>query len=290
MSLRDQSLVFFGADNTRTEWQVFQAFFEIQPDFAGRPLRDWERGADPPDILCHDFLRKRIGVELTEWINANQIASSKAGQELYSSLSQIIRSEREIPPRNIEFVTLGLRGEVLPSASEQEEFRCQLFDCIREVDGILDASPLPRGLQDRERRDFSNQPALSKYAGWIKCWPLRQPSDRPPGTEWVRFPSRSGFYNPKVMVDSLIENIRKKTAKYSTLRGQHNLDELYLVVYYSQALLYNTPYSTLGFGFRDVADAVSHELATNAGHFQKVFLFSPVETGEKVLKVWPLST
>lgn len=91
------------------------------------------------------------------------------------------------------------------------------------------------------------------------------------------------------MMDALLRNIRKKAAKYSTLSREQALDELYLIAYYDRAILYNSPYATLGFGIRDVADAVSQELAANPGHFHKVFLFSPIEKTDKIFQVWPIT-
>ncbi|MGA2903985.1 MAG: hypothetical protein ABSD98_09145 [Candidatus Korobacteraceae bacterium] len=288
MSLRAQGFVFVGTDNRRIEEQIFEAFLEIRPNFAGRPLKNWERGANPPDFFCHDCSGKLIGVELTEWLNASHIKSEKIRQNVASQYSRIIRSEHETPPRNIEFVELGLKDGAEPSISEQEQFRRELFEYIRQVDGILGASPLPRSLQHQERFEFPNHPTLSRYVAWIKYWPCK-PSDKPSGVEWIGFPQRGGYYSQNQMLGTLIENIQKKTKKYSTLQQQYNLDELYLIAYYSRALLYSPPYSTLDFGFRDVADAVSRELVRDHGHFHGVFLFSPLENGEKVIKVWPVS-
>ena len=211
MTIETESFVFVGTEKGRTEWQIFQAFCEIQPDFAGRPLKDWDRVVDdPPDFLCHDFSGKRIGVELTEWLNENQIASNKAWQNLDAVYSSIICSEQEIPPRNIELVTIqpdpkGRR----PLELEGKEFRRQLFDLIREISSILEASP-HRSLQNCERFKFPNHPSLSKHLAWIKFWPCRA-TERIAGDKWVGVQSWSGgFYSPTLMVDTLIESIRKR--------------------------------------------------------------------------------
>jgi hypothetical protein len=73
----------------------------------------------------------------------------------------------------------------------------------------------------------------------------------------------------------------------SATSERERLDELYLVVYYNSAILYNTPYDTPGFGFRDVGEVASQQLSLNPGQFQKVFLFSPIEKNGKVLEIWP---
>ena len=87
--------------------------------------------------------------------------------------------------------------------------------------------------------------------------------------------------------DALVENIQKKTKKYPTLSREQALDQLYLIAYYSNPILYNSPYDTPEFGIRDVAEAVSQELAANPGHFHKIFLFSTLEKKNKVFQLWP---
>ena len=283
MSTKHESFIFAGADKETTECQVFQAFYELELNFAGRPIKDWAKGANPPDILCHDLEGKRIGVELTEWLKGSQMASEMARRTLYDSYSGIIRSDRETPPRNVENVTVGLKSDALPRESEQGEFRRELFDCIREKDGTW---PSTRSLQDREQLEFPNHAILAKYVAWIKYWPC-PPSERDTGIEWVRFPPRGRFYTPQEMFDELMARFGKKTGKYPTLRREQSLDDLYLIVFYSKGLLWNAPYSGPGWGFRDIAKAAGQLLSQNPGPFQKIFLFSPAESGQKVLQVWP---
>lgn len=200
---------------------------------------------------------------------------------------QIIQSERETPPKNIEFVTLGPSRKA-PSGKDAEEFRRQLFECIGEVDSRWDSPASPVGAQPRLQWEFPNHPRLSKHLAWIQYWPVFR-SSTPPGIRWIRFPPRGGAYNPEAMVSTLIQIIRKKTAMYKLLHETQELSELYLVAYYGSAMLYNPPYHGLNFGFREVASSISAELSSTSGCFDKVFLFSPVEKNEKVLQVWPSS-
>jgi hypothetical protein len=176
-----------------------------------------------------------------------------------------------------------LKGDPLPPESEQDEFRRELFDCIRHKDATW---PDTRSLQDHEELEFPNHPILAKHVAWLKYWPCSPPK-RDTGIEWVRFPARGRFYTPQEMFDTLIANIGKKTGKYSTLRREQSLDELYLIVVYSKGLLWNPPYSGPGWGFRDIAKAAGQLLSQNPGPFRKIFLFSPAESGQKVLQVWP---
>ncbi len=69
------------------------------PDFAGGAVV-WFPGNDPPDILCIDPVGKRIGVELVEWLNEEQIRTSVEEQRLESSYLDAIRSQDVHPPEN----------------------------------------------------------------------------------------------------------------------------------------------------------------------------------------------
>lgn len=204
-------------------------------------------------------------------------------QDLHFPYLGIIGSESVPPPRNTESVTVGIRHKAPVTTSEQQQFRTELYRCIESADAKL--AP-PHGLQSVSVYDLSGYPCLSKYVAWMELWP--SPAvPRHSATRWVRFSARGGFYSPQLMVVALLENIQKKTGKYSTLSREQALDQLYLIAYYDRAILYNSPYDTSEFGIRDVADAVNRALATNPGHFHKIFLFSPIEKKNKVFQVWP---
>lgn len=87
------------------------------------------------------------------------------------------------------------------------------------------------------------------------------------------------------MADRLLATIRKKTGKYPTLHRQQDLDELYLIVFYGKALLWDPPYN----GFREVADEVAARLQ-DGGPSQKIFLLSPAERCQTILQIWPRDT
>ena len=285
MSLRDETFVFLADDKETNERRVFEAFVEIHPNFADQPIMSWDKGANPPDILCHAFSGGRIGVELTEWVNTDQIASAKAEQDLHFPYLGIVRSEGVPPPENIESVTICARRKAPLTVSEQQRFRAELYGCIESAAAKLAPS---NGRQSVFVHDLSGYPWLSKYVAWMELWP-RPAVSRRTAARWVRFPARGGFYTPQPMVAALSENIQKKTERYSTLSREQALDELHLIVYYGSAILYNSPYAAPGFGIRDVAEVVGQALATNPGHFRKIFLFSPIEKKEKVFQLWPFT-
>jgi hypothetical protein len=64
------------------------------------------------------------------------------------------------------------------------------------------------------------------------------------------------------------------------------LGEFYLLAYYDQAVLHNTPYHTSEFGFPEIAATITRSLVARPHQFNKVFLFSPIEK-VPYLQVWP---
>jgi hypothetical protein len=284
MNVPDELFIF--ADdhgNKISESRVFQAFYELEPNFAGRPITHSTPGANPPDILCRDLSGKRIGVELTGWRHQSFARSEKEREKLKSSLSRIVQSECEAPPRNIEQVRIELNDKFPPPAAIEAQFREELFDLIRGDDMAWDAGS---SLQPRERFQFPNHPTLSKYVAWIRYYPLRPgSSDRP--ADWIQLPAKGSYYDPATMFEALRQCIRKKIGKYATLPMEQRLEELYLVVYYSEARLDAPPYDVPpDFGFREIA-AAAQLVLEDAGPFHKIFLFSPVERSQKVVKIWP---
>ena len=69
--------------------------------------------------------------------------------------------------------------------------------------------------------------------------------------------------------------IRKKQNQYG--KAATGFDRLYLLVYYNEALLYNTPAEGLFVTFEDVAERVTVE---HAQPFDEIFLFIAVNNGE----------
>jgi len=74
--------------------------------------------------------------------------------------------------------------------------------------------------------------------------------------------------------------------KSAVVLNESELSGFYLLAYYDEAVLHNTPYDAPGFGFREIAAILASELAANSHPFDKVFLYSPREQ-PTALQVWP---
>lgn len=275
----------------RAERLNFDAFRKACPDFAGRPLKSFWRGGDPPDFLCFDHKRKRIGLELVEWLEERQIARKKPLYSLEGEYLRVIRSAKRIAPKNIGRVFLYAKKDKRLSAGQAKQFRKELYKFISSVNNRWSANPEWSDPQGQDFTDFSGFPALAEHLQMLVFFSSNR-FNAHPGVPWIQFELHGGAFSPQWMADALVENIQKKIKKYSKpankkkLQAQR-LDEFCLLAYYDQAVLYNTSYSGVGFGFADVASSVHRFLAATQHPFDKVFLFSPIERELQAIQVWP---
>src|ERR1700690_4558680 len=87
--------------NPAEEKQIFTAFLNDCPLFAGSPITSWTQPqSDPPDIKCALQDGRTIGLELTNWLNEQQIASAK---EQESKEEPFRRALRVVPNETQHF-------------------------------------------------------------------------------------------------------------------------------------------------------------------------------------------
>jgi hypothetical protein len=275
----------------RAERLNFDAFRKVCPDFAGRPVKSFRRGGDPPDFLCFDRKGKRIGLELVEWLEQGQIAREKPLYSLEQEYLRVIRSDKRVAPKSIGRVFLYAKKDKRLCAGHATQFRKEIYKFIGGVNNRWSTNPKWKDPQGQDFNDFSGFPALAEHLQMLVFFS----SDRfntYPGVPWICFEMHGGAFSSQWMVDALLANIKKKIQKYSKSGNEkklqaQRLDEFYLLAYYDQAVLYNTPYNGVGFGFSDVASALYGYLVATQHPFGKVFLFSPIERESQVIQVWP---
>lgn len=267
------------------EKATFQNFCATWPNFAGRRVVCQE-GPDPPDYVCIHSDGKRIGVELGEWLHQEQMAGGIARERRGESFTEVIRSEEVEPPENIGLAFLKTREGTRLRPEDAKTFRKELYECIEKLDRLWPRNPEWSDPQGHRHTDFLRYPSVAAYVEELHLRSReRYPTIR--GIQWICFPAHGGAYTPRDAVDALLNVIRKKTAMYTGLRQQARLDELYLVVYYDRALIYNTPYFAPGFDLVDITKLAAAEVAKNPGAFRKVFLFNTLPQDREVIQLWP---
>lgn len=267
------------------EKRVFELFIKARPDFAGRAIVKWERGANPPDILCLDHCGRRIGVELGEWLNQDQIHDAKKKEKVENSFLAAIGSEKVPPLGSIGMVWLELISSTLLSKGDRGQFRLEIYELLTKMDLCWCEREEQQDPQGYVHKDFSEFPCLRRYLKGIQFFPHSR-IDTHPGDAWICFEDMGGgAFVAESAVKALLHLLRKKTEKYESLQADQRLDELYLVAYYDQAVLYNTPFHPLHLPY--VAKLAARAVARNPGHFQRIYLFKATEPTLESFQIWP---
>ncbi len=268
----------------KNERAIFESFHRITPDFAGR-LIEWEEGTDPPDVICFDKVEKRLGVELAEWLNEGQMKASKLRERIEESFLKVIQSQDVASLSNIEIVWLNTKPKTLLRESDAEAFRSEIYALIEKVNSDSGSNKDFNSPQGFSVQDFTGHPSLDYYLQDLHFFSGSNVNTHL-GIPWIRFRNWGGAYTPNDAVDALLEIMDKKTSKYRNLHQEQNLDELYLLIYYDQALFYNTPFIAPNFGFQQIVEIANRRANINPGFFQKIFLFNSVYPNHEVAELW----
>jgi hypothetical protein len=90
------------------EKAIFEAFLRVLPNFAGEPIQgEAKQPADEkefPDVVCTTISGKRIGVELGEWFNEQELRSIKSMEGIQKSILDAIGPQGNNETGNIYVV------------------------------------------------------------------------------------------------------------------------------------------------------------------------------------------
>ena len=270
--------------NPDVEEKVFNRFTALAANFADEHVT-CRLGNNPPDILCTHEAR-RIGIELSEWIDEAQIANEKPQYQREEEFLNVIDSRHETPPTHIGRIIFFEQDGIRLQQRDAQQFRHELYAFIKDIDQrwhTFDGHDEQPGV-DFDDGDFAQYATLARYTHSVECT-AQQYNPSNPGDEWIMFMAHGGAYAPDDALQAAIATLEKKTSKYATLKADEHLDDLYLLLYYDQGWAYNTPYHTPTFGFNDIANALRTVATNDHGQFDKIFLFIP-ETDE-IAQIYP---
>ncbi|MBL8206451.1 MAG: hypothetical protein JNM09_19595 [Blastocatellia bacterium] len=146
----------------KNERAIFELFHRIRPDFAGR-LIEWEEGTDPPDVICFDKEGKRLGVELAEWLNEEQMKASKLRERIEESFLKISRSQDVAPPSDIGMIWLNTKPNTQLRESDADNFRSEIYAFIEKVNSASSSNSDFNSPQGFSIQDFTGYPSLDRY-------------------------------------------------------------------------------------------------------------------------------
>ncbi|MGO8990798.1 MAG: hypothetical protein ACLQGU_13025 [bacterium] len=281
------------------EKAIFEAFLRVAPQFAGETLRHWSQPQDSsefPDVICTASSGQRIGVELGEWLNEDEMFKAKGMERIQSSILSAIGDQGENSSDNILFLWLRPKARARVKPSDVPLFREQLFFFIAETDRRWPSEPSwhnPPGY-DVPAEKLSDFAILQKYLVSVHFFPRKRYEGWPPdgrffkktwpsGQDWIVFPCRGGSFDQSSMLQPLLEIVAHKKERYGGLGT--GFESLYLIVYYNSALIYNSPAELEPFfTFEDAAGKLREFVGDDPDPFDHIFLFVAIGSG-RVFKV-----
>jgi hypothetical protein len=212
---------------------------------------------------------QRIGFELKEWLNEEQMQRAKGRERIQESILEAIG---EYPPNGYKYIAylwLFPKTRLRVKETDQEAFRNELFQLIGEIEAQWPQESMWHSPQGQRVTDLAPYPTVSKYLHNIQFFPQEFRGGWLGSTRWIRFPYNGGFYSPKPMVNALLETVAASIDYY---RGTRLGYEFNLLIHYSQALLYNSSVETLNYKIEDAAKEASDIIGDDPGRFSKIFL------------------
>lgn len=271
----------------REEKAVFEGFLNADPMFAGVEVKKWSQPKnDPPDIETEMADGRKVGIELTSWLDESQIGREKKVEFVELSFRDAIQPE---PPNQTEHILLlWMAPKRRMALTDKQAFRTELLALTEEIDQRWESEPDWQSPQGFLWVDFTRYPTLAIYLESVDVHP-RMPfvasTMRKGGHDWLTFKPRVGEYSPDWMVDALCEVVRAKIAKYAA--KPTGTDEFHLLVHYDKAFVYNTPVEWINFGYAEAVQAAAARIGSTVGVFDKIFVYVPVTEGQKVFRLYP---
>lgn len=139
--------------NPAEERKVFTRFLAALPMFAGTPVTDWRQpAADPPDIEADLADVRKIGVELTSWLDESQIGQEKKVEMIEQSFREGIKPEPPNETEHISLVWLSPKQRLRPFNAAL--FRTELLALMEAIDEDWDNVPGSDSPQSFDWSDF----------------------------------------------------------------------------------------------------------------------------------------
>jgi hypothetical protein len=161
------------------------------PDFAG-PSLSWTKvpqGQDPPDFLSASQ-RGNHGLELTEWLDGEQMTAAKGRESQHDQVHRILAGnwENEYRPKHFRGAFLAIGNERI-SRADEVPLRKQFFEHAAEIDGAWLTNPERTG-NSLYVTEFPGYPLMAKY------FHVRYIGGEPHGLCWIHRRATEGHMIP----------------------------------------------------------------------------------------------
>src|SRR5258708_10984512 len=199
---------------------LFETFLATHPAFLD--LKSWIPGPEPPDVIATDSSARKIGIELTEWLDKRQTTPSVADQENQMRWLAARDTELREQPKSLQYAQIWLRSGMRFSKQEELSFCQEFYRLAAYVDDNWEREMA--GIPQKIWNDFSTYPTLGKHVYLVRF------EDRAPFKpgRWAVGTPKGGAYDPRRATEALLEGIDEKKGKpnYANLKAEHGLAEL----------------------------------------------------------------
>lgn len=267
--------------HTQREQDVLHDLEKSFPDFAGKAIA-WTKvpdGDDPPDFISNGQ-NGRIGLELVEWLDGNQMGPAKGREKQRNQISGLLTagSKNEYRRQNFSMAFIALNGRRL-SPSDRPLLPREFFTCAQEVDSTWLTNPNRPG-KSLTMTDFSRYAVMGRYLKHV-----RYIEGAPHDSCWIAVAGDGGAFDPTIPLETLKASLDKKLSDYSTVGKQEHLQaqsfsEFYLLVHGGfNAFAYNTP---SGLERKEIASRAAEFYRARAKRevFSRVWLFDSNDSAD----------
>jgi hypothetical protein len=255
------------------------------PNFMRRALL-WDEvpaGQDPPDFISPNPDAK-IGLELTEWLDGDQMRPAKARESQRKEIHRVLTHnwEQEYQPKNFRGAFPSLIGSERISRTDELPLRQEFYACAAEVDHTWADNIDHRG-NSHDRTEFASYPLLKKYFSAIHYI-----GGERHGSNWVDAEGDGGTFDLNGPAETLEQSLDSKLSDYSTPGRQahlkaHDLSELNLLVHGdSKIYQYNTPARHLNLEEIARRGADYYTVHVQRHVFNRVWFFHSLDTADEL--------
>jgi len=218
------------------------------PNFAGNtsPWNKIPDGQDPPDFISENP-RARIGLELREWLDGDQMGNAKMWESIAIRFNEVLSEgwEQQFQPQHCNWVMLELREPNKLEAADEPAFGEEFFKCVARID-TLNAQPFGIKHSFFRMQDLGGYPTLHKYLMYILFF-----GGKPIGSRWFMAQRSRGVFDSNSARSALENAIDDKMLDYTTVGKKahlagHRLTEINLLIYGGLNIShYNAPWDCL---------------------------------------------
>lgn len=269
------------------EKAIFASFYALLPDFAGERIEHWQPAErDPPDIICTTDSGKRIGVELGEWLHFGEMTAGKLREAIERQLLDAIGEPQPVnTSRHFDMVILHPRDRVrIRGSADKASFHAAILKLIAEVDRRWPTERSWHYARGCRITDLTSWPPLGKYLKEVHFDPGQ--SQWAEGINWILPASPVFVFDDTTMITPLVCLLSEKIAQYRTVPMATPCDELVLLVFFNQGVLYNPPIQTPRRTAEMVVDEVRRALPQDHGPFSLGYLFLAPTSGARAFRLW----